>query len=56
MFRTRLSCFSPWSPPTPTPTPPAPPTLTNEKCNSTSAILAQFFLERTLFGKFFDLN
>ena len=54
MFRTRLSCFSPWSPPTPTP--PAPPTLTNEKCNSTSAILAQFFLERTLFGKFFDLN
>ena len=34
----------------PPPTPPAPPTLTNEKCNSTSAILAQFFMERTLFG------
>ena len=34
----------------PAPPPPAPPTLTNEKCNSTTAILAQFFMERTLFG------
>ena len=44
----------PWPPPPPPP--PAPPALTNEKCNSTSAILAQLFMERTLFGKFFDLN
>ena len=36
--------------------PPAPPTLTNEKCNSTTAILAQFFYGKNIIWLVFSLK